>query len=97
MGFFNFGKFYTQEDLQREITKLQKLYREALGSDATLRTKAELKSEMTKQLHEVLVICRKGKFYGGEMVEWCPTSPSYGCYTSLRSVTPVVQTMIDLM
>ena len=97
MGFFGFGKSYSKEDLQREITKLQCLYRQAIGSDATNKSKSELKIELSNQLQTVLTVCRKGGFNGMETVEWSPTGPTRGWYSSLNSVTPAVQVLIEMM
>ncbi len=88
MGFFGFGKSYTREDLNREIAKLRNLYIQSIGNKSP-----QMKRELTSQLNEVLKVCRKGGFYGMEMVEW----PTPGSYTSLRNVTPVVQVAIELM
>lgn len=88
MGFFGFGKSYTREDLNREIAKLSTLYIQAMSNP-----NAQVKRELSNQLHEVLEICRKGGFDGSETVEW----PSKGHLTSLRNVTPPVQVMLELM
>lgn len=97
MGFFGFGKSYSREDLQREVTKLQHLYRQAIGADPTIMSRSELKGALSAQLHVLLEVCRKGGFSGMESVEWCPSAPSHGCYTSLRNVTPQVQVFIEIM
>ena len=86
MGLFGFGKSYTRDDLQKEITKLERLYIQGMGGG-----NPQLKRELASQLSVVLNICRKGNFYGGEMVDWC------GSVTSLRNVTPPVQVMIEMM
>lgn len=97
MGLFGFSKKYTEEDLQREINVLASLFRQASGVDSTTKSKNQLKQELTVQLHQVLDICRKGGFTGGETVEWNPGLPGTGNYTSLRNVTPIVQVLIELM
>lgn len=56
MGIFGFGKTYSKQDLQKEITKLQNLYRQAIGADPTSKSRSELKRELAIQLHEVLDI-----------------------------------------
>ncbi|MBD5239649.1 MAG: hypothetical protein HDS64_07785 [Bacteroidales bacterium] len=86
MGFFGFGKSYTKDDLDREIAKLRTLYAQAMGNP-------QVKSQLAAQLREVLEVCHKGGFYGGEMVEW----PTPGNYTSLRNVTPPVRVLLDMM
>lgn len=86
MGLFGFGKSYTEEDLQNEVTKLERLYIQAMGGG-----NQHLKRELTNQLEALLNVCRKGNFYGGEMVKWC------GSYTSLRNITPPVQVLIEMM
>ena len=88
MGIFGFGKSYSKEDLDKEIAKLRTLYNHAMTQSSP-----QLKRELTMQLHNVLEVCRKGVFSGGETVEW----PSSGCFTSLRNVTPPVQVLIELM
>lgn len=97
MGFLGFGKKYTMDDLQREVTKLQNLYRQAIGSDPLTMSRTELKRALRFQLYNVIEVCKKGNFVGWELVEWCPTGPKHGFRTSLNGITPVVQTMIDLM
>lgn len=86
MSFFGFGKSYTKDDLDREIAKLRTLYVQAMGNP-------QVKQQLASQLQEVLEVCRKGRFTGGEMVEW----PTPGNYTSLRNVTPPVQVMLDMI
>lgn len=97
MGLFSFGKSYTIDDLQNEVKKVQTIYRQASGADYTVKFHAELKRELTLQFNELLEVCKKGKFYGGEMVEWCPSRPSYGCYTSLRNVLRDIQIMLEMI
>lgn len=97
MGIFGFGKTITQDDLQMEVTKLQNLYRQAIGADSTNKSRSELKRELAVQFHKLLEVCREGNFSGMETVEWCPTGPSSGCYTSLRNVTPSIQVLIEMM
>lgn len=97
MGVFNFGKKYTKTDLQKEINSLAELYRQAIGLDASNKSKAQLKLELARQLYTVLSICKKGNFTGGELVEWNPGLPRSGNYTSLHSVTPMVQVLIEMM
>lgn len=97
MGLFGFGKSYTQEDLQREVTKLETLYRQAIGSDHVTMSGVELKRKLEIQLHEVLEVCKKGNFIGWELVIWDPVGSKGVMRTPLNGITPVVQTMIDLM
>ena len=91
MGFFGFGKKYTEEELQREISVLETLYRQAIGVNYTTKSRIQLKQELATQLYNVLDICKKGHFNGMESVLWC------GNYTSLRNVTPMVQVFIEMM
>lgn len=91
MGFFGFGKKYTEADLQNAIHTLDILYRQAIGVDTTTKSRTQLKQELAIQLHHVLDICKKGNFNGMETVMWC------GNYTSLRNVTPMVQIFIEMM
>lgn len=88
MGIFGFGKSYSKEDLDKEIAKLRTLYNNAINHPG-----AQSKRELATQLNVVLEVCKKGRFEGWETVEW----PSQGCFTSLRSVTPPVQVLIELM
>lgn len=97
MSFFGFGKSYSLDDLQEEITKLQGLYRQAIGVDRTTKPRLELKRELALQLQEVLKICEKGKFKGWETVEWCPQGPPCGQLTCLRNVAPPVQILLEIM
>ncbi len=97
MAFFGLGKKYTEEDLQREVTKLQSLYRQAIGIDRTDKSRTELKNELSKQLHLLLEVCRKGHFSGMETVEWCPNGPSYGCFCLLNNVTPPVEILLQIL
>lgn len=97
MRLFGFGKSYSRDDLQKEVKKLQDLYRQAIGIDSTNKSRAELRRELSTQLHALLEVCEKGGFNGMESVEWCPSSPSHGCYTSLRNVIPPVQVLIEMM
>ena len=91
MGLFGFGKRYTEEDLRIEISALENLYRQAIGCDATTKSRIQLKQELATKLYNVLDICKKGNFNGMETVMWC------GNYTSLRNVTPMVQVFIEMM
>ena len=75
MGIFGFGKSYSKEDLDKEIAKLRTLYNQAMTQSSP-----QLKRELTIQLQNVLEVCRKGVFSGGETVEWT----SSGCFTSLQ-------------
>lgn len=88
MGLFGFLKSYSKEDLDKEIAKLRTLYNQAMSQPSP-----QLKKELAMQLHEVLEVCRKGGFSGGETVEW----PMPGCFMPLQSVTPPVQVLIELM
>lgn len=97
MGWFGFSNKYTKDDLQREIYALATLFRQATGVDSTTKSKNQLKQELTAQLHQVLDISKKGGFTGSEMVEWNPGLPRTENYTSLRNVTPMVQTFIELI
>lgn len=91
MGLFGFGKKYTNEDLQREISTLESLYRQVIGVNTTTKSRHQLKQELATQLNKILDICKKGNFSGMETVMWC------GSYTSLRNVTPMVQVFIEMM
>ncbi|MDE7430571.1 MAG: hypothetical protein K2N34_01415 [Lachnospiraceae bacterium] len=91
MGFFGFSKKYTKEDLHREISTLETLYRQAIGVNTTTKSRIQLKQELATQLYKILDICKKGNFNGMESVLWC------GSYTSLRNVTPMVQVFIEMM
>lgn len=97
MGLFGFGRKYTKEDLQQEIHTLATLFRQATGVDTTNKTRTQLKQELVMQLHKVLDVCNKGNFKGMETVEWNPGLPRTGNYTSLGSVTPMVQVFIEMM
>lgn len=88
MDIFGFGKSYTKNDLDREITKLRELYVQAL-----VNLNAHTRKELTLQLKKVLEVSKKGGFNGSEIVEW----PTSGSYTSLRNVTPGILVMIDTM
>lgn len=88
MGIFGFGKSYTKKDLDREVAKLRTLYHQAMGQSSP-----QLKKELAMQLHEVLEVCKKGGFSGGETVEW----PMPGSFMPLASVTPPVQVLIEIM
>lgn len=92
MALFGFFKSYTRDDLQAKISVIQGLYRQArVGS--SVKSRSDLKAELSTQFRELLEICKKGGFYGGENVEW----PSDGCYTSLRNVLQDVQIFIEMM
>lgn len=97
MGLFSFGKKYTEENLQKEINTLASLYRQAVGYEASTKSKAQLKRELARQLDTVLDICKKGEFYGWETVEWNPGPSQSGNYTTLRNVTPTVQVLLEMM
>ncbi len=97
MGLFGFGKNYTKEDLQREINSLASLFRQATGLDASTKSRAQLKQELTKQLNTVLNICKKGNFAGWETVEWNPGPSKSGNYTTLRNVTPMVEIFLKMI
>lgn len=86
MGLFGIGKSFSQNDLQNEITKLERLYIQAMGGG-----NSNLKRELALQLNKVLEICKKGNFSGSETLKWC------GSYTSLRNITPPVQMLIEIM
>ncbi|MDE6479051.1 MAG: hypothetical protein K2L45_02185 [Muribaculaceae bacterium] len=88
MGIFRFGKSYTKEDLDKEVVKMRSLYLEAMSHPSS-----QLKKDLAVQLNKVLEVCKKGDFKGWETVEW----PTPGCFTSLQSVTPPVQMLIELM
>ena len=88
MGIFGFGKSYSKEDLDKEIAKLRTLYNQAMGKPSP-----QLKKELAMQLNQVLEVCKKGGFSGGETVEW----PISGSYMPLCNVTPPVQILIELM
>lgn len=60
MGLFGFGKSYSKDDLQREITKLEGYYRQAMAGGS--------KRELAQQLSKVLEIYNKGGFSGMETV-----------------------------
>ena len=84
MGLFGFGKSYTREDLQKEISLLEEQYRQALSGNHNL-------IPLLQQYNTVIEICKKGNFNGSELVQW------FGSYTSLRNVTPLVQVLIETM
>ena len=86
MGIFGFGRSYTEEDLQNEINKLEKLHIQAMSNRS-----ASMKREFANQYDNVINICKKGNFSGMETVKWC------GGFTSLRNVTSMVQVAIELM
>lgn len=97
MGLFSFGKKYTDEDLQREIHALASLYRQAIGGEASTKSRTQLKRELARQLDNVLGICKKGDFCGWETVEWNPRLPSSGNFTSVRNVIQTVQVLLEMM
>lgn len=84
MGLFGFGKSYTREDLQKEISLLEGLYLQAMSGSHN-------KIPLLQQYNKVIEVCKKGNFNGSEMVQWL------GSYTSLRNVTPPVQVLIEIM
>lgn len=86
MGLFGFGKSYSKEDLQREISKLENLYGRSISGG-----NPQLKQDLINQFNYIMEICRKGHFEAWETVMWL------GNYTSLRNVTQPVQVLIEIM
>lgn len=88
MGIFNFGRKYSKEYLQQEISVMEELFNRAIGFPSD--EKIEIKQELLIQYKKVLDICRKGNFYGGETVKW------NGMGTSLSNVTSIVQVFLEI-
>lgn len=84
MGIFGFGRSYSLNDLQNEITSLENFYKQAMSGHCS-------KNDLIRQFNKVINICDRGNFNGSETVKWL------GSYTSLRNVTPDVEMVIRLM